>query len=283
MIYVSSSCIKSTTIGEAVHALAEAGYTCIELSGGTRPYPEMLDDLFRLKSEFGLNYLCHNYFPPPQKDFVLNLASLDDEINRMSLEHVIDALHLSEKLDADKFAFHAGFLINIPLSQVGRTIEKTELFDRSQARTRFNENLARIRAEARNIGIYVENNVLSINNYESYGQVNPFFVTDSSGLQEFEITPLLDVAHLKVSCQTLGLDFTTQMDAFFDRTDYVHISDNNGAVDNNQGLKAQSELYNHLAARNWAGKTVTIEVYSGAEDLKESYDNVLSIIDGSRQ
>ena len=80
MIYVSSACVKARRIGDAVQQLADAGFTCIELSGGTIHYSGWKTDLFKLKEENGLHYLFHNYFPPPEKPFVLNLASLDDAI-----------------------------------------------------------------------------------------------------------------------------------------------------------------------------------------------------------
>ena len=41
-----------------------------------------------LKDKYNLNYRCHNYFPPPKKPFVINLASLNDEVFQMSFKHL---------------------------------------------------------------------------------------------------------------------------------------------------------------------------------------------------
>ena len=44
-----------------------------------KKYANFEIDLLELKDKYNLNYQCHNYFPPPQQDFVLNLASLNDD------------------------------------------------------------------------------------------------------------------------------------------------------------------------------------------------------------
>ena len=87
MIYVSSSCVKHNKIKDSVQDLVNNGFRNIELSGGTEYYDGFIDDLIALKKEYSLNYMCHNYFPPPKEPFILNLASLDDDIYARSLNH----------------------------------------------------------------------------------------------------------------------------------------------------------------------------------------------------
>ena len=79
MIYISSSCVKNTKIKDSVEELATNGFKNIELSGGTEYYDNFENDLLELKDKYNLNYRCHNYFPPPKKHFVLNLASPNNE------------------------------------------------------------------------------------------------------------------------------------------------------------------------------------------------------------
>ena len=109
MIFVSSSCVKNKKIKDSVEELAKAGFKNIELSGGTVFYENFENDLLELKEKYSLNYRCHNYFPPPKKSFVLNLASLSDDTFQMSFDHLEKVVALSNRLKADKFAFHAGF------------------------------------------------------------------------------------------------------------------------------------------------------------------------------
>ena len=276
MIYISSSCIRATKIEDAVKTLVDEGFTNIELSGGTHYDENALTKLIQLKNKYNINFLLHNYFPTPQIPFVLNLASLEPEIAAYSLEHVKKAIDWSVALEARKYAFHAGFLLNIPLNQIGKEIEKVQLFDLQKATEQFEKNLDSI-AEYNNqrIKLYIENNVLSNANYNSFNQVDAFFFTSSNNLSSFkspnELNILLDAAHLKVSCNSLSLNFEEEFKKLYSQTDYIHISDNNGKNDTNKGLREDSELHQVLK-RNWKpDKNVTIEVYSGIEDIKRTY------------
>ena len=81
--------------------MADNGFTNIELSGGTEYYDNFENDLINLKKEFDLNYLIHNYFPPPLEHFVLNLASTDKDIYEKSLSHYKRAIQfLAEEFTA---------------------------------------------------------------------------------------------------------------------------------------------------------------------------------------
>lgn len=283
MIYISSSCVRATTIGEAVQRIADLGYTAIELSGGTQPYTDLEHDLIRLQKEYALNYLCHNYFPPPPNPFVVNLASLDDEISGLSVQHLLRGIALSKRLGAKKFGFHAGFLMDIPLNELGKSIARKELFNRESALTKFVDNLTALRSAAGNVELYIENNVVSETNLANYGGTNPLFVTDSEGYNELiarmDIPVLLDVAHLKVSCESLHLDFESQLAYLLSRTDYVHVSDNDGRTDSNSSFENGSALWTSMKKHNLKGKTFTLEVYSGNEELKSSFEALQAIVD----
>ena len=77
MIYISTACVRHKKISDSVKELAENGFLNIELSGGTDYYEGYIDDLLELQKKYKLNYICHNYFPPPKEHFVLakNIAS----------------------------------------------------------------------------------------------------------------------------------------------------------------------------------------------------------------
>ena len=47
---------------------------------------------------------------------------------------------------------------------------------------------------------------------------------------------MLDIAHLKVSCNTLKKDFKKESDYLLDQTDYIHLSGNDGMEDSNKSL-----------------------------------------------
>jgi sugar phosphate isomerase/epimerase len=274
MIYVSSACVRHEKIANSVEALALAGFLNIELSGGTVYYPSLEEDLLRLKQKYGLNYLLHNYFPPPPEDFILNLASLDDDIYRMTITHYLKALDLSRKLGASKFGLHAGYLINVHASEVGKKIMFSVLNDRTMALERFCEGFLRLKSEAVNVELYVENNVLSATNARTYYGQRPFMLLDYEGYLELqrhvEINVLLDVAHLRVTATSLGLNFEDQLGCMLPLTDYVHLSDNDGAHDQNLCFSRDSALLKILKRYNLCSKTLTIETYAPLEAVSTS-------------
>ena len=54
------------------------------------------------------------------------------------------------------------------------------------------------------------------------------------------INLLVDVAHLKVSANSLGLDYFGELEKLFQLADYVHLSDNDGYSDQNNGFNKNS-------------------------------------------
>ncbi|GAB5539828.1 MAG: hypothetical protein Salg2KO_19310 [Salibacteraceae bacterium] len=280
MIYISSSSVKSNRIVDSINKLTAAGFDAIELSGGTMPYKGLEQDLRSIK-EKGVKLLAHNYFPPPSTPFVLNLASLDKTVADLSMEHALRALEVSEMIGATKFGIHAGFLINIPVSEIGKPITEQPLFNRDASLDAFANNVRRLQ-EKSNVELYIENNVVAPFNLRNFNGVNPFFLTDSQSYQElkerFDFNLLLDVAHLKVSSYALGLNFTEELNALIPESDYIHISDNDGSKDSNEIFETGSELHQQLSNFEWKNKTITLEVYDGLEAVRTSYNAVHSLL-----
>lgn len=283
MIYVSSSCSKQKKIGAAIRELAEHGFQNIELSGGTEYYENYEKDIFDLKEKYNLNYLVHNYFPPPKEDFVLNLASLDDAIYEKSLAQLRKAIRLACLAGADKFGFHAGFYVDIGVNEIGKAISAGHLCNTKQAYERFCNGFNIIKNEAKEIEIYIENNVYSKTNFNVYGLPNPFMLTSPEEYRELKqhinFKLLLDVAHLYVSSRTLGFDFDSYLDQMIMETDYVHLSDNDGWHDQNAEFTSDSKLLDKIKKKHLKDKTITLEIYTGIDGLKASFDYIAAIVD----
>lgn len=275
MIYVSSSCSKQKNIGAAILELAEFGFQNIELSGGTKYYENYENDLFELKKKFNLNYLVHNYFPPQKDDFVLNLASLNDEIYEKSIVQLRNAICLSKMLGSEKFGFHAGFYADLRVDEIGKIISISELWDTDQANDRFYQGFNLIKNES-NINIYIENNVYSKANYNLYGPENPFMLTSPDDYRKMkeriDFKLLFDTAHLYVSSKSLGFDFGSNLDQMIMETDYIHLSNNDGSLDQNKAFVSRSKLFNKIKKSQLKDKTITLEVYTGLAGLKSSYN-----------
>lgn len=274
MIYISSSCVKNKTIKESVIELAENGFKNIELSGGTEFYDGFENDLMDLKDKYSLNYICHNYFPPPIEHFVLNLASLNDVIYKKTLDHLANSVSLSKRLGAKRFGFHAGFFIDINVNEIGGAISKDNTFEKNEAIKRFCDGYRKLSQSANGIDLYIENNVFSSTNSNTYDNENIFMLTNSLEFDELrseiDFNLLLDIAHLKVSSRTLNLEFEREFSYLVKQSDYIHISDNDALHDLNYGVRRGSKLEGLLRMQDVVNKDFTLEVYDGIERIHET-------------
>ncbi|MCX6235968.1 MAG: xylose isomerase [Bacteroidia bacterium] len=283
MIYISTSAFNFKFISESIIVLAENGYINIELSGGTKYYENMLNDLIFLREKYNLNYLIHNYFPPPKKPFVINLASLNDEVYKKSLEQLINSINMSKKLSLNRFSFHAGFLVDIATTEIGKVINPKLLFDKEESLARFCNGYYLLEKEANGeIELYIENNVCSQFNFNKFNKYNPFLLTDYNSYIELksyiDFKLLLDIAHLKVSCNTLNLDLKNELTNLICESDYLHFSDNNSITDSNKPIERNSELFDLLLVFNLKNKTISLEINQNIDELKNTYDLISNII-----
>jgi sugar phosphate isomerase/epimerase len=276
VIFVSSSCVKNDYIWQSVQQIAENGFNKIELSGGTKRDNGSVKKLLELKEKYNLTYRCHNYFPPPAVDFVMNLASDSSEIYKNTVDIIKESIGLSKTFESDKYGFHAGFLTDIGTSEIGKAVKGRALFDKNEALRRF-KNRAEAISENNDsdLKIYIENNVVSKNNFENFGGKNCFLMTSYADVNElkkqFNFNLLLDVAHLYVSSNTLGKNFFEEFSALNTLSDYLHISDNNGLSDQNKKLSQGSEIYTALSLADLSNKTFTLEINNDMGGLIESY------------
>ena len=117
-------------------------------------------------------------------------------------------------------------------------------------------------AKIKGVELLIENNVLSKNNYEEF-KANPLLMIESDEcLEIMNSTPrnvnlLLDVAHLKVSANTLKFDPIKSMNDTKDWIKGYHFSDNDGLSDTNQMISESSWFINNID-RN---KSCVLEVY----------------------
>lgn len=281
MIYISSSCLKVDKIKDSIILLAKNGFRNIELSGGTNYYDSFESDLISLKKQYKLNYIIHNYFPPSKKHFVLNLASLNKDIYLKSLEHYKKAIELSKKLESKIFAIHAGFFIDLKAEHLGHKIPLLQLNDKNKTIKQFCNGYSLLKDYSKNTKIYIENNILSYFNYKTYG-TNPLMLTCYKDyldlIKKLKFPLLLDIGHLKVSSNTLGLDFEEELNNLLSNSNYIHISDNDGKSDLHNPLLKKNKLYQILKKFNFSNKIITLEIRADIDKIKTSYNNLRGLL-----
>lgn len=278
MIYISSSCIKNPNIVHCVGLLAKHGVYHIELSGGTDFIPSIVEELLILKDKYGLNFLVHNYFPPPAKHFILNLASLDEEIWHNTVQFMKNAIDTACLLGSPVYGMHAGFYINPQVDELGKKIQKQTLSRKNAAMKRFIEGYRLLQDYNKNrIRLYVENNVLSLANYTTY-QDNPFMLTIFEEYEELkkllDFSLLFDVGHYKVTANVLKKDFCADVDKFMNVCEYIHVSDNDGKCDLHKIPNPDSEMYALLSRVRDTHKFVTLETYADIQPLTQFYREI---------
>ena len=274
MIFLSTDILRKKSILEIIVILEKNGIKNLELTGGTQYEEYLLKKVFELKKKLGLNLQLHNYFPPPATPFIINLASANSQILQASIDHCKKAIDFSLEVGASRFAVHAGFRMDLSLDELGGNAKKKELVEKEEAETTFLESVRTLKEYCPSeFTLYFENNVYSLSNFQKFGADNPFLLVNSSEYQALNAKEkfclLLDVAHLKVSCNVNNIDFIEELKICKNLTDYFHISDNSGLED--QNLLPESGgvidlLVEELVKIN---ATITLEVRDNIEKVIE--------------
>lgn len=252
MIYISTGGFRGRTAAAVSAELISAGAKSIELSG-CEYSQTLLSDLQALMPD--AHFQVHNYFPPPADPFVLNLGSLDTLVGDRSVAHVEQALKWCVAIGSDRYSFHAGFLLDPKVDELGKRIPSRNLFDRDECIDVFVSRVSRLAdiAEKAGVALMIENNVLSARNAAEF-PINPLLMCDPQECQKImammptSVGQLIDVAHLKVSANSLNFDPVTMFDVCNEKIVGYHLSDNNGLEDSNQPFAEDAWFWPHIKA-----------------------------------
>jgi len=282
MIYLSTGGFSSNTFLQTTQLFKKNIVKAFELSAGK--YTSTLEsDLQRVKERF--EFSLHNYFPVPKEPFVFNLASFDIGIIQKSLAHAKNAIKLTEQFGGEFYSFHAGYLLDPQVSELGHKIGKKVLNNRDEGLAQFVKNVNQLAVYAKECGVtlLIENNVISKNNFDTFA-CNPLLMTEVDETRlifnavEKNVKLLVDVAHLKVSANTLGFDPVYYLNEFSSITAAYHISDNNGLEDSNEVFSRDSWFIPHIRKDL---EYYSLEIYVSDIEVLEGQYELLSNILGS--
>ena len=253
-VFVSSTALTARTVPEAVAECERRGLSQLELTSSFPYYPGIPEEILAMRRR-GMRLLLHNYFPPSAQGFVLNLASANPTILKRSIEHCRTALVLSAEIGAPFFSVHAGFSVDPQPSELGRRLAPEARRSKEDAIKVFYDTIARLceTAETLGVALLIENNVVSRDNLVNgrndlllgviADDFHALFETVSSG----SLGMLLDVGHLKVSACALGFDAGHTVSEVRRYVRALHLSDNDGHVDNNQAFGRDAWFLPHLS------------------------------------
>lgn len=227
----------------------------------------------------GLNvfqFLVHNYFPPPPVPFLLNLTSQDESILAQSRDLCYRAIDLSQELGGNLYAAHAGFGIDIPPSILGNPVEQAQFIEKHGISTHnVYEKLVESTlllcdyGQSRGVKFLIENHVLSVNNGSVGKSLLP--MVDSQDLLQLAIDVnhpnfgiLVDMGHLNVSANTLGLNRHKFIDDIAPFIGAFHLSGNNGVHDSHEMFDNSAWFIQRL--KDFPDVAITIELDSAPID-----------------
>lgn len=277
-IYISTGAAREATAASWGQALLGMSNFPLELTGGAYS-GRVREELREIASHTSI--MLHNYFPPPEDPFVLNLASADEEIARRSRDMVTRALNLSAEFGASHYAVHSGYCLDPQVTSLGRPLQGSIRGTRQRALDCLMENLLTLGRHARELGVrlLVENHVLAAFNLESFGE-NPLLMADPDeidlvlGELAGNVGLLLDVGHLKVSSCTLGFGLEDAMARLLPLSEGFHLSDNGGMADDHLTFGSDAWFLPYLVSRK---DFMTVEVHSS--DPKDSVSAAITARD----
>lgn len=252
MIFVSTGGVATQPAAATAAEWYALGIAAVELSGGAHS-PTQHADLLPLRQT--TTFQVHNYFPPPAEPFVFNLAAADRAARQRSMDHAREAMRLAVALGRPIYSFHAGFRLTPEVSELGSTIGRRALRERSAALTQFGEAMLTLAEEARQEGVtlLIENNVLAQRTFDGFGD-DPLLLTHPDEMATFlaampaNVGLLLDVGHLKVSGQTLRFDPVAAHARVQPWIRGYHLSDNDGVTDSNDPVTEGSWFWDVIDA-----------------------------------
>lgn len=254
--YCSTGCFRGMGLRDIVRLACKYNLP-LELSSALPFVSNMLEPVFQSRSE--INLLVHNYFPPPEVPFTLNLASLNQDTYARSIKHCMAAIDLCAALGSPFYSVHAGFALEMEPDMLGEPVIQAKLAanSRVEKRTAYEAFIQAVRqlasyAVENKVGLLIENNVVAPENVSSNGEY-PMLLADVYEIQGFfnefghlGIGLLLDVGHAKVTANSLD----QRPEAYFDELKAfircLHLSDNDGVRDTNSAFNRQAWFMPHL-------------------------------------
>lgn len=221
---------------EALEEFADADFTHVELSGNFDPLDYDQETALLRAKELGLQLIAHNYFPPPDVSFVLNIASADPLVRKNSLDMIRKAIDFSLACGRNHFGIHAGYAeeLSAERDDADLFVGRQAIADPAVLQEKFlNDLLTTLPQGFR----------LSLENGFPHRDDSPVALFYSpehieNFLERYENAPyglLLDIGHLGVSAHKTGFDKFAALERLINRWSgrifEIHLSTPDGGRD----------------------------------------------------
>ncbi len=254
--YLSTSLCRQASLESAILECGKLSDKYVELSA-PHPYQtieEISEVLKKFKNE-GYKFTLHNYFPPPEKSFVLNIASDDEKTVELCKILVNGALKLSVDAGSPLYGLHAGYLSKAKAREDGMFEFDQDEVSYSKALKISSNFISNIvdNFSKQNVNFLVENLFPSIARNSSLN-CNMEQIDDLMRNVPKEVGLLLDLGHMNISSRIMGFKREKFLDEYLSKYGHrlyeIHISENNGLKDEHRALEENSWQYNALKKIN---------------------------------
>jgi len=212
------------------------------------PHPvqsfESIRELFREYKEKGFQFILHNYFPPQEEDFVLNISSKDSTILDLSRQLVSDSEKLARVAEAPVYAIHAGYLADACAQPDGMfkfNKTKNKYSECLDAAAKFINSIIQ-EFDNQKVALALENLFPGKDKYALFCSIDE--IKEMMSLMPPQVGLLLDLGHLNISANLMGFNkfkfIDKYLSEFGDRLYEVHCSENKGEKDEHLPLEKGS-------------------------------------------
>ena len=271
-LYVSTTFIKDgKKIKMALDILKSAGVENVEI-GSSHAY----ESNYNYIKNYKFNFLIHNYFPVPKKDFVINIASLSKKIRERSINQIKRSIEFYKKINAKIYTFHPGF-IGDPLRANSNKKNYDFLWKKKNIKDQYllvyNQMILSLKkivhfAKKKDVKIAIETegsfkkrNFLLLQRPEEYKNLFKFFSPKDIGIN-------LNIGHLNLASNAFSFSKSKFVDMIKPYIVAIELSHNNGIEDQHLPLKKNqwywkiindpdfSKVYKILEFRNTSIKNI---------------------------
>lgn len=269
-IYLSTCVFPFEQIADVISYSLEHSFDRLELGSTIAHSPDLLGHIRKAHGQ--IQFLIHNYFPPPVCPFVLNLAATTPDVHSRSVDLCRKAIDMAAELGAPFYSVHAGFAFHLMPEMLGDTeaqcrVDSINEISPEDAYRRFVDTVSKLGtyAKSNGVGLLIENNVIVRKLALTKGEDILLLTTDTEILRfmkdvnDSNVGLLLDTGHLNVSAHTLGFDRMSFIDKVAPYIKAIHVHDNDGATDAHQPIEPTSWVLDILRKPEFAALPLVIE------------------------
>ncbi|WP_456277637.1 sugar phosphate isomerase/epimerase family protein [Bacillus sp. AK128] len=236
-VYVSTSAIKNPFQLDTVLAkYKENNIKFVEL-GSSHKYQSNIEEIIKQNKQ--MEFLVHNYFPPHENPFALNLSSINEDIRFKSIKHAKRAIDLCKEIGSPIYSIHAGMITNPNRIEFfeGFSFDKITISE-----SMYLEAFEKLINSCREINRYAKEKGIcfAIENSGGHPSKYPYLLMTKQ--KEFSLLLkeindsnfgiLLDIGHYNVTTSVYeGEKITNFIDEFSKHIYQVHVHHNDGTND----------------------------------------------------